>query len=519
MSLADWGAALKEAASSAAAGAVGIGQSAGEVISAAGQKAAVIADAAAKKAAQWGVASYHAAVDTAHAAQQKATDSAIAAYETASDMAKHAAASAVLTSEHLATSGAGAVGSAVGTAKQLAGPLASKAAGAFQKVKQYFDPAQPVLIPCIPCMAKDTTDARAKRIVKRNELIAQSETDPALKDKAAELKGDMVAVEMARLSDNTYSQSYVDPPKPAAVPVPWQVMSDNELKAAGIDPALLRESKAVVYQCPDNFPFNPKTVLAFRGTTSETQDILSDHDQALGLKTTQYTAAKELGREVADAFPGAEVTGHSLGGGKAQAAGVAGNLDGMMFNSAGLHPDTVNMTPEDLAAQKGRFLQYRAEGGITKGGGDPLTGIQNSPTMQKAAYGLAKGLKSAGQIDAWAREVEGVPSWTESVPAEHQEIAKELSDRVLHVTADQAARNYELSGGKWYIPPAVGDVRGVTSKNADGTDTPLADQHSIKGLVNGFEFRKFNNISDLLKATGTNGNPASYLGPTEVEMR
>ena len=63
-----------------------------------------------------------------------------------------------------------------------------------------------------------------------------------------------------------------------------------------------------------------------------------DHDQAMALETEQYKAAAAVGVEVAESFGSeVEVTGHSLGGGKAQAAGTVGGLRGMMFNSAGLN--------------------------------------------------------------------------------------------------------------------------------------------------------------------------------------
>ena len=96
---------------------------------------------------------------------------------------------------------------------------------------------------------------------------------------------------------------------------------------------------------------------------------------------------------------------------------------------------------------------------------------------------------------------------TDKVPAGQREIAQDLSQRVQNVTADQAAENYKLSKGKWYIPPAIGEVRGVTSKNEDGTDSGIKDQHSIVRLVDGFENRKFGSVSSLLTSTGTGRRP------------
>ncbi len=512
--MSEWGGALKRAAAAALERGKSAGRRAGEAaisaadttqhaVSAAYDKAVATADAAIGKSKKAAVAVGHAAVTT---------------YSNTRDAVKYGAALAVLKTEKAAV----LTGRAVAKVTKTSGAIGSAAKSAFDKIRQEFDPAQPVLIPRMKCLASDSAADRARRIRKRNELIEKAALSPvsAVRDRASQLKDDMAAVEMARLSANTYDQSFDNPPKRAKAdpPEPWEAMSDEELREAGIKPKLLRKSKAVLYKQkePPEFPYEPKTVLAFRGTTAEQDDILTDHDQAVGLKTDQYTAAKKLGASVAKIFPDAQVTGHSLGGGKAQAAGVNGKLHGMMFNSAGLNPNTLEMTPEELAENKGSFLQYRAEGGITKGGGDLLTGIQNSPLLQNAVYGTAKLLKGTSEVDAWARHVTGRPAWTESVGPEHQALAKELADRVLNVTTQEAAHNYELSGGKWYIPPAIGEPRGLTSKNDDGTDSSIAHQHSIPGLINGFEFRKYENINALLQATGTTSNPASYIGPVKV---
>ena len=54
-------------------------------------------------------------------------------------------------------------------------------------------------------------------------------------------------------------------------------------------------------------------------------------------------------------------------------------------------------------------------------------------------------------------------------------------------------------------PPALGDVHGVPSKNADGSPSRLAAQHSIVNLHQGIESRKAADIQTMLEGTG---NPA-----------
>ena len=272
---------------------------------------------------------------------------------------------------------------AVGTA--AAGALAygrrsnNQQMRAFSKeLEQRFIPHRLAGQPCLPCLDQSSGQARRLRIEKRQRLILHGERspDPAVREAAKRLQDDMHAVELARLSDNSYAQ--FDPkagPQQKKPPEPWQAMTEEQAKELKIDTSLLRDAKAVVYTLPPDFPFDPKTVVAFRGTTADAEDILTDHDQALGLETQQYKGARDLGQQLKDYLPDAEVTGHSLGGGKAQAAGVAGRLKGTMFNSAGLHPKSVRLTPAELERHAGRFQQYRADGAD---GGDPLTGLQNS---------------------------------------------------------------------------------------------------------------------------------------------
>lgn len=385
----------------------------------------------------------------------------------------------------------------------------------YQDVKEKFFPHQPVATPDFKCLGSDPAAARKARIEKRKALIKKGclSKDPAASQAAEELKSDMKAVEMARLSDNSYSQ--YDPEKSDAEkkpPEPWHAMTEREAIAAGLNWQNVQASKAVIYTVPADFPFEPKTVVAFRGTTGETEDVFADHDQALGIKHKQYEAAKRLGVALGQNIPGCEVTGHSLGGGKAQAAGVAGRLKGQMFNSAGLNPKTMGMKVDGLEPFANNFIQYRSEGGLSKGGGDPLTGVQNSPAAQQAVYGLAQGMQGVAKANRWALEELGMELPWGKLPESSRATVKGLVDRVLDVTPQEAANNYGFSNGRWYLPPAVGEVRGVTSKTADGEDSSLAAQHSMPNLVNGIESRKSEDIQVLLEKTGQPGPVSDYIG-------
>lgn len=389
------------------------------------------------------------------------------------------------------------------------------AVGAVQQaaaaVKNKFSPQRQALVPCVACQECMDAKQRAARIEKRNALIAQAQAspDPAVQAAGTELKSDMHAVELASLSQDTYKQ-YDPNATDKTPPSPWHAMTSDELQDAGIKPTDMKTARAVVYKCPDDFPFDPKTVVAFQGTTADPDDILADHDQALGLKTSQYEAAKRLGSSMADnpAFVGAEVTGHSLGGGKAQAAAVLAGLKGQMFNSAGLNPRTMGLPADGLDQYSADFNQYRSDGGLSQGFGDPLTGTQNSPGFQKVVLGLVKGASGVVKANQWAGDQLGV---SDAVAARVPQIGKDLVQRLTGITAQEAQNNFDFSGGKWHIPPALGDVRGVPSKNPDNSPTSLAAQHSIVNLHQGIESRKAADIQTMLAGTGNPAPVTDYI--------
>ncbi len=385
---------------------------------------------------------------------------------------------------------------------------------ANDQIQRKFLPQRTAGQPCLPCLDESSGQARRLRIEKRQRLLLHGERspEPTVRDAAQRLKADMHAVELARLSDNSYVQ--FDPkagPKEKKPPEPWQAMTEQQVRDAGLNPKLLEDAKTVIYKLPPDFPFDPKTVVAFRGTTGETEDILTDHDQALGLKTRQYDAATNLGKQLKDQMPNAEVTGHSLGGGKAQAAGVAGGLKGSMFNAAGLHPKTAGMLPQELASYAGRFQQYRAEG---EGGGVPLTGLQNSLAQQQKLYGGTQGMQMLARANQWALKELGINDPLALLPESAQPLARGLVGRILNVTPQEALRNLAYSSGQWYVPPALGEVRGVASKTAQGHNTPFEQQHGIGGVINGLETRKAGDINKLLAGTGLPGPASDYIGPT-----
>jgi len=149
-----------------------------------------------------------------------------------------------------------------------------------------------------------------------------------------------------------------------------------------------------------------------------------------------------------------------------------------------------------------------AAGGLSQGYGDPLTGTQNSLGFQKVVLGVVQGASGVIKANQWAGDQLGV---SDAVAERVPQIGKDLVQRLTGITAQEAKNNFDFSGGKWYIPPAVGDVRPVPSKNADGSPTGLAAQHSIVNLHQGIESRKAADIQTMLEGTGNPAPVTDYI--------
>lgn len=426
------------------------------------------------------------------------------AYDAASDAAK-AAAAVAMSSARAAADAVGRAGEAAkdgivemarGTARvagfgaRAVGEVASKSASAagsavtapYRAAKQLFAPADtPVNTAVCPC--PDTWAGKKARLEKRRQLIkdGSGSPDPKVTAAAARLAANSDAVELARLSEDSYKQ--YDPKNPKSTPPPgWHALTVEELEAQGISQNLLKKSRAVIYETPADWPGGKKTVLAFRGT-ADLEDGIVDHDQAMGLDTEQYQSSIALGRQVSRSLgTDVQVTGHSLGGGKAQAAGIAGGLSGTMFNAAGPNPDSTG----GLAAAPGQFTQFRTNG-------DPLTGVQNSPALQSAIVGVVGPL---GMIGGGLAKVGGAVArglgFNGLSPA-----AADYADKAFKALP-RSARNVFESGNA--LPPAQGAIREVPAINDQGqtvSGANLLGQHSITSAVNGIERQKTEDMATL----------------------
>ena len=167
---------------------------------------------------------------------------------------------------------------------------------------------------------------------------------------------------------------YNNPEGPASIGEgKWSRVSDDDLRAAGIDPATLDDPdtgfRAGVYTDGEG-----RYVVAFAGTRDGT-DWMQNLKQGVGLPAEQYDQAVALARQSAEAFGGGNVvfTGHSLGGGLASTAALAvEDSAAVTMNAAGVSPATfyrLHLNPFDTDVADGRIRRYNVEN-------EPLTGMQ-----------------------------------------------------------------------------------------------------------------------------------------------
>ena len=148
--------------------------------------------------------------------------------------------------------------------------------------------------------------------------------------------------------------------------------------------------RAMLYQSKDE----QEIVVVYRGVRRS--NILRDSQtclsQGLGFGAAAYQQAIELGKAVVEVY-GDKVffTGHSMGGGLAAAASLVANRPAVTFNSAGVHPATLEGFGLDDAAIDERLksiINYYVPG-------EWLSTLQ-SPCFVKSAAGIHIPLPDVG---------------------------------------------------------------------------------------------------------------------------
>lgn len=139
----------------------------------------------------------------------------------------------------------------------------------------------------------------------------------------------------------------------------WVKLTDEQVNRLGITSAFLQETlssqiardnglRAGLYRTTDN-----ELVLAFAGTNlTSARDWLTNVRQAAGFKTDEYSKAAVLARQF-KMVPGVKlITGHSKGGAIASLASAVTETSAITFNTAGVHPNTLEREGYDYTAFK-----------------------------------------------------------------------------------------------------------------------------------------------------------------------
>lgn len=162
-------------------------------------------------------------------------------------------------------------------------------------------------------------------------LEAQRSSPAPLAD-AQKLEETKRVIQYAELADAVYAQG---------APPPWHRLDDAELQAAGLSSSTFEDPnsgfKAALFRNQSTGEF----VLAFAGT-EDAKDWRTNCNQGMGNLDAQYQQAIQLGVAVTDAVGDTTMVGHSLGGGLAAAASIASRSQGVTFNAAGLHANTIH---------------------------------------------------------------------------------------------------------------------------------------------------------------------------------
>lgn len=222
--------------------------------------------------------------------------------------------------------------------------------------------------------------ADATRVARPAALVAQQRRQAQFKAATERLARNNVAVERAKLADDSYENEVVIGPdgqrrivRQKPPPEGWKVNRVMEDKKSGF--------MAVEYE--SNFERPPRKVLAFRGTDiNDANDKETDAMQGIGLYTDQYRETAETAAAMKRDTPeGFDIAGHSLGGSEASLAGLMTDQPTYTFNAAGLHVNSMaraNINSNDVARKQKVIQAYYSDR-------DPLSWPQDHPLTTKFA--------------------------------------------------------------------------------------------------------------------------------------
>jgi hypothetical protein len=172
--------------------------------------------------------------------------------------------------------------------------------------------------------------AQERRFALASILIQAPSTTPASFSNAQN---------MASLSLAAYTQHPVGAGQKPSLPPGFP--SDYTVAKNYSDPSSHSLFKATLFENKRNHTYT----LAFTGTDQKAEYLNTNLPQGAGRPTAQYNEAINLARSLKHEYGGrlSDITGHSLGGGLAAAAGMATGTRTTTFDAAGVNPKTMQM--------------------------------------------------------------------------------------------------------------------------------------------------------------------------------
>ncbi|NIJ22196.1 hypothetical protein FHS95_003911 [Sphingomonas naasensis] len=240
---------------------------------------------------------------------------------------------------------------------------------------------------------------------------------------------------------------YNDVPSP---PSGYRAANDADLARLGLTPEMLEQPgessfRARVYVSGE--AGQERYTVVFRGSQSG-DDWKSNAQQGLGLNSTHYANALEIGKKLARTDADVTLVGHSLGGGLAAEAAIASGRPADTFNAAGLHQNTIEKA-QAVAQANGRGFSsinnYRVQGEILttlQEGGDRAVGAGLGGLITGGLGGAIVGGAVTDLPEAYGAQhdlpnvrPEGAHWWDSINPVDRHSM-----DWVLAGTAAQAGR-------------------------------------------------------------------------------
>lgn len=266
-----------------------------------------------------------------------------------------------------------------------------------------------------------------------------------------------------------------------APPLPgtWTRMGKDDVRAAGIDPALMHNAKngfdASFYR-----DARGHVVLAFTGT-DEGRDWKHNFGQGLGLKDKQYDRAIHLGLKAKDVFGDNVIfAGHSLGGGLAAAASLVNNIPAVTFNAAGVHDNTLERYGLDADA-----LKHKAEQGLIRTyqvKNELLTHLQEDSLPLKWAMPDAPGHRIE------LPDLDPLSFFERLVPGKMLRHRIDLHSIEAVMQAQDLAQLQAHERSPGFGPQTIGDAGSTSNRLLNDALGGLAPQRQLLGLENDERF-------------------------------